>query len=132
MEFVRRFQSSEQQKVISESSSVMHKSKTSPEQTATGKGSTNPLAHVDLVKIRTEVYTSQQMVNSSPSSEMNKDESIHEQTAPGKEITNPLKVVALPKSKTEVQTSITLVKPFDLNLRPNRETQIPKETEGQI
>ena len=55
MEFVRRFQSSEQYKVISEPSSVMNKSETSPEQTATGKGSINMLAHVDLVKIQTEV-----------------------------------------------------------------------------
>ena len=131
MEFVRRFQSSEQYKVISEPSSVMNKSETSPEQTATGKGSTNPLAPVDLVKIQTEVYTSQQMVNSSPSSEMNKDESIPEQTAPGKEETNPLKAVALPESKTEVQTSITLVKPSNLNLRPNGGIQIPTKTEVQ-
>uniref|UniRef100_A0A161ZHI8 Uncharacterized protein n=1 Tax=Daucus carota subsp. sativus TaxID=79200 RepID=A0A161ZHI8_DAUCS len=76
-------------------------------------------------------HTSQQMVNSSPSSEMNKDESIPEQTAPSKEETNPLKAGAFPESKIEVQTSITLVKPSDLNLRPDGGIQIPAKTKVQ-
>lgn len=62
-----------------------------PEQTATGKGSSNPLKAVALPKSKTKV-------NCEPIP-LGKSQSSPEQTAPGKDSTNPLIPVALGKSK---------------------------------
>lgn len=68
-----------------------------------------------------EKFDSQeQKVISEPCSEKSQQsETTPEQTAPGKELSNPLMAMILPKDQNEIQISSTLVKPSDLNLRPN-------------
>lgn len=90
---------------------------------------------LELIQIKLEIVslerkTEHQKVDISPYIEICKNEASPEPLVSGKDGLNPLVVVLL-ESKTEVQTSVTLVKPSDLNLRPNGRIQIPNKTKEQ-
>lgn len=85
-------------------------------------------AKLNFVRLK---KSEQEKVISKPCPEMHKLETSPEGTAPGKDSTNPLKVDSLPKTEEDGKPSTTLIRPSDLNLRPNGGIQIPKKTESQ-
>lgn len=62
LEFERKFNNPDEQKVIGEPSLETSESQTIPEQTAPGKEISNPFIPVNLVKIQTEVQTSTTLI----------------------------------------------------------------------
>ena len=116
--FLETFGEPEERVLIEPCGETSGKSITSPELTASGKDTSNPLIADILLKDMKDVQTSTKVIITPQVM------AIPELTAHGKESTNPLMVGDLPKVMNEVQTSIMLVKPSDLSLRPNYEQGI--------